>query len=67
MLANGRQKWSESCFPTCTIILLSDLNKILEPIEFGFKFLVFNGDHNEEVERRYLQELMAYKVEGMMS
>ena len=43
------------------------LNKILGTYrEFGFKFLVFNGDHNEEVERRYLQELMAYKVEGMI-
>lgn len=43
------------------------LNKILGTYrEFGFKFLVFNGDHNEEVERRYVQELMAYKVEGMI-
>ena len=68
MLANGKTEMVG--------ILLPDLyhhfyyqipNKILGTYrEFGFKFLVFNGDHNEEVERRYLQELMAYKVEGMI-
>lgn len=34
--------------------------------QFGFKFLVFNGDHDVDVERKYIQELMAYKVEGMI-
>lgn len=30
------------------------------------KFLVFAGNENEEIERRYIQELLAYKIEGMI-
>ncbi len=34
--------------------------------EFGYKFLVFIGNDDEESERRYIQELLAYKIEGLI-
>lgn len=43
------------------------LNQILSSYEkFGYKFLVFAGNSNEAVERRYIQELLAYNIEGMI-
>ncbi len=43
------------------------LNQILSTYEtFGYKFLVFTGNANEEIERRYIQELLAYQIEGMI-
>ena len=32
----------------------------------GYKFLVFTGDDHESTERKYIQELLAYKIEGMI-
>ena len=41
------------------------LNQILHTYEtFGYKFLVFTGNENEEIERQYIQELLAYQIEG---
>ena len=43
------------------------LNQILQTYEtHGYKFLVFVGNQNEDVERRYLEELMSYKIEGLI-
>ena len=44
------------------------LNQILSTYEkFGYKFLVFStGKGSEETERKYLQELLAYKIEGLI-
>lgn len=43
------------------------LNQILQTYEqFGYKFLVFTGNENAETERRYIRELLAYKVEGLI-
>ena len=43
------------------------LNQILNTYEkFGYKFLVFVGNHKKEIERQYLRELLAYKIEGMI-
>lgn len=43
------------------------LNQILHTYEtFGYKFLVFTGNENEEIERQYIQELLAYQIEGMI-
>ncbi|MCI6887646.1 MAG: substrate-binding domain-containing protein [Lachnospiraceae bacterium] len=43
------------------------LNQILATYEtFGYKFLVFTGNEHEDIERKYIQELLAYKIEGMI-
>ena len=34
--------------------------------EFGYKFIVFNGNQNESVERQVIDELLAYKIEGLI-
>ncbi|WP_130836378.1 LacI family DNA-binding transcriptional regulator [Lachnoclostridium sp. Marseille-P6806] len=33
---------------------------------YGYKFLVFEGNRTEDEERRYISELLAYNVEGMI-
>lgn len=33
---------------------------------YGYKFMVFTSDGNAENEMRYIQELLAYKVEGLI-
>ncbi len=43
------------------------LNQILETYEtYGYKFLVFTGNDHETTERKYIQELLSYKIEGMI-
>lgn len=43
------------------------LNQLLATYEsFGYKFLVFVGTGHEESERKYIQELLAYKIEGLI-
>lgn len=34
--------------------------------QYGYKFLVFDGNNTEEEERKYISELLAYNVEGMI-
>ena len=34
--------------------------------EYGYKFIVFAGNEDADVERRYIQELLAYKTEGLI-
>ncbi len=33
---------------------------------FGYKFLVFAGNAKANIERRYIEELLAYNIEGMI-
>ena len=33
---------------------------------YGYKFLVFTGNDHEATERKYIQELLSYKIEGMI-
>ena len=43
------------------------LNQILASYEkYGYKFLVFAGNGHDETEHRYIQELMSYKIEGLI-
>lgn len=43
------------------------LNQILLTYEkFGYKFLVFIGNEDEDAERRYIKELLAYQTEGLI-
>lgn len=68
ILANGKTEFVGIIIPNLYMHYYSEmLNQILSTYEqFGYKFLVFVGNEKEEVERRYIQELMAYKIEGLI-
>lgn len=68
ILANGRTEFIGIIIPNLFLHYYSEmLDKILSTYEqFGYKFLVFIGNENEETERRYIRELMAYKIEGLI-
>lgn len=68
ILANGKTEIIGIIIPNLFLRYYSEvLDKILSTYEtFGYKFLVFIGNGNAEVEWRYIQELLAYKIEGMI-
>ena len=43
------------------------LNQLLSTYEkYNYKFLVFIGNNKKEIEEKYIHELMAYKIEGLI-
>lgn len=68
ILANGNTEFIGIIIPNMFLHYYSEmLNQILSTYEsFGYKFLVFVGNGQEETERRYIQELLAYKIEGLI-
>lgn len=68
VLANGKSEFIGVIIPNLYLHYYAEiLNRILNTYEtFGYKFLVFVGTENEETERKYIQELLAYKIEGMI-
>lgn len=68
ILANGKTEFVGIVIPHLYNHYYSEiLNQILLSYEqFGYKFFVFIGNEQEEAERRYLQELLAYKIEGLI-
>ena len=68
ILANGKTEFIGIIIPDLYYHFYSEiLNQILSTYEiFNYKFLIFVGNKNEETERRYIQELLAYKIEGMI-
>lgn len=68
ILANGKTEFIGIIIPNLFLHYYSEmLDKILSTYEqFGYKFLVFIGNENEETERRYIRELLAYKIEGLI-
>lgn len=68
ILANGKTEFIGIIIPDLYYHFYSEiLNQILSTYEvFNYKFLIFVGNKNEETERRYIQELFAYKIEGMI-
>lgn len=68
ILANGKTEFIGIIVPNLYLHYYSEmLNQILSSYEtFGYKFLVFAGNSNEAVERQYIQELLAYNIEGMI-
>ncbi|MCI8946358.1 MAG: LacI family transcriptional regulator [Lachnospiraceae bacterium] len=68
ILANGKTEFIGIVIPSMFNHYYSEmLNQILLTYEtFGYKFLVFVGNEREDVERRYIEELLAYKIEGMI-
>ena len=68
ILANGKTEFIGIIIPDLYYHFYSEiLNQILSTYEvFNYKFLIFVGNKSEETERRYIQELLAYKIEGMI-
>lgn len=68
ILANGKTEFVGIIIPNLYLHYYSQmLSELLSTYEtYGYKFLVFAGNDDEETERRYIQELLAYKIEGMI-
>jgi len=68
VLANGKSEFIGIIIPNLYLHYYSEmLNQILLSYErYGYKFMVFVGNDNEETERQYIQELLAYKIEGLI-
>ena len=68
ILANGKTEFIGVIIPNLYLHYYSEiLSQILKTYEtYGYKFLVFTGDDHETTERNYIQELLAYKIEGMI-
>lgn len=68
ILANGKTEFVGVIVPNLYLHYYAEmLNQILASYErFGYKFLVFSGNSNEAVERQYIEELLAYNIEGMI-
>ena len=68
ILANGKTEFIGIIIPNLYMHYYSAiLDQILSTYEkYGYKFLVFTVKDNEETERKYIQELLAYKIEGMI-
>lgn len=68
ILANGKTEFIGIIIPNLFLHYYSAmLNQILSTYEtFGYKFLVFVGNGQEDTERRYIRELLAYKIEGLI-
>lgn len=68
VLANGKSEFVGILLPNLFLHYYSKmLNQLLSTYEtFGYKFLVLVGTGHEETERKYIQELLAYKIEEMI-
>lgn len=68
ILANGKTEFIGIIIPNLFFHYYSEmLDQILATYEtFGYKFLVFIGNGQEETERSYIKELLAYKIEGLI-
>ncbi len=68
ILASGRTEFVGVIIPNLYLHYYSEmLNQILATYEtYGYKFLVFAGSAKADVERRYIEELLAYNIEGMI-
>ena len=68
VLANGKSEFVGIIVPNLYMHYYSEmLNRILSSYEqYGYKFLVFVSTGCKEDERKYLQELLAYNIEGMV-
>ena len=68
VLANGKSEFIGIVIPNLYLHYYAEiLNQLLISYEtFDYKFLVFVGTDDEITERKYIQELLAYKIEGMI-
>lgn len=68
ILANGKTEFVGIIIPDLYMHYYAQmLSEILATYEkFGYKFLVFEGNKDKTIERQYIQELLAYKIEGLI-
>ena len=68
ILANGKTEFVGIIIPDLYMHYYAQmLSEILSTYEkFGYKFLVFEGNQDEKTEQQYIQELLAYKIEGLI-
>ena len=68
VMANGKTEMVGVIIPNLYMHYYSDmLDHIISTYEkYGYKFIVFAGNEDAEVERQYIQELLAYKTEGLI-
>ena len=68
ILASGKTEFVGIIIPDLYFHYYSEmLNQLLATYEtYGYKFLVFAGSSHPDVERRYIRELLAYNIEGMI-
>lgn len=68
VLANGKSEFVGIIIPNLYLHYYSEmLNQILSSYsEYHYKFLVFVSSDKKELEQQYLDELMAYKIEGLI-
>lgn len=68
ILANGRTEFVGVIIPNLYMHYYSEmLNQLLSTYEtYGYKFLVFSGNEKKDVERKYIEELLSYNIEGMI-
>lgn len=68
VLANGKSEFIGIIIPNLYLHYYAEmLNQILSTYgEHNYKFLVFVGDNNKDIEQNYIKELLAYKIEGLI-
>ena len=68
ILASGQTEFVGIIIPNLYMHYYSEmLSQILATYEtYGYKFLVFSGNARADVERKYIEELLAYNIEGMI-
>lgn len=68
ILASGKTEFVGIIIPNLYMHYYAEmLDQILATYEtYGYKFLVFAGDEKKDIERRYIEELLAYNIEGMI-
>lgn len=68
ILANGKTEFVGIIVPNLDLHYYSAmLSNILTTYEtYGYKFLVFIGNEQKDIELQYINELMAYKIEGLI-
>ena len=68
ILASGKTEFVGLIIPNLYMHFYSEmLSQILDTYgTYGYKFLVFAGNEKADVERKYIEELLAYNIEGMI-
>lgn len=68
ILASGKTEFVGIIIPDLYMHYYAQiLSAILSTYEkYGYKFLVFEGNKAKDVEQQYIQELLAYKIEGLI-
>lgn len=68
VMANGKTEMVGVIIPNLYMHYYSDiLDHIISTYEeYSYKFIVFAGNEDADVERKYINELLAYKTEGLI-